>query len=463
MAQQQFVGQTLGRSSNVGSLHFVNLFPHITQDQRVVVFGTPGLSSYKTVGSGPIRGMYAVGTTLYVISRNNLYSIDVAGTVALLGTISTFVGAVSVANNPTQLMIVDGAFGYILTFATGVLAAIASANFPNGATTVTFIDGYFVVNVPNSGKEQHSALYDGTSWNALDFNTAEFSSDNLVAVRSAFSHLYLFGTLTTEIWYNAGDPDTVFKRAQVIETGCMAPFSIAKVGESASELLWLASSFQGAGFVVRSNGGVQVQRVSTPEVEYLWSQYSTIADARAYGYTQEGHIFYVINFPAAGKTWVYDLNVGTWHQRSSNGGQHLGLTYAFANNQHLVGSYIGGDIYSIGMDVYTDAGNPIIRELTTPTLGSDEGLISYQSMQIDMERGVGLPSGQGSDPQVMLSWSNDGGHAYVPEVMGGIGKQGDYSLRVIFRRLGRAFRRTWKIRVSDPIKIVIISATLKTE
>lgn len=548
-----FVGQYQGRSSNVGALRYVNLFPHATQDNRVVLFGTPGLSLLNSLGPLPIRGMHVMGDYLYVVSYNVLYQIDSTMSATAVGTIGSNNGNVSMANNGVQLMIVDGTNGYIYiqkpyiltqaaifaggtgytvgdvltvsggtydtqsqitvtsvsggavvgvsvttagayvappsnpvsvtggtglgakftatytqTFTTpGMLRTIRNTapNFPV-ADTVCFLDGYFIVNAHNTNTYFYSALYDGLSWDALDYNAAETAPDNVVAVAATFGFLYVFGTDTTEIWYDAGDPLTVFRRADgmVSNVGLLAQFSVAKVGETGNLICWLGTTPQGRGFAVANSGGGQAQRISTPEVEYQWAQYSTMSDAVAYGYMTEGHVFYVISFPSANTTWVHDFTTQTWHERTYNEGRHLSQNYAFFGNNHVVGSYLDGKLYRMHMDTYDDAGIPIQRTLISPTLGDDDtGLVSYQSVQVDMERGVGLSSGQGSDPQVMLSWSDDSGHTYCDEMMGGFGQQGVYDLRVIWRRLGRSFRRTFKLRISDPVKVVILSAVVKTE
>lgn len=465
MPSFQFVGQYLGRSSNVGAVRYVNLFPHITQDQRVVVFGCPGLTQLGTLGGNPCRGLHVMGGILYALSGNGLYALNDTFTPSLVGTIGSVAGVVSMADNGQQLIIVDGVSGYVYTPSTGVMAQITAEGWPV-ASSVCFLDGYFIVNQSGKNFFNFSTLYDGLAWDALDYNAAEAAPDAVVAVASIFGFLYVFGSETLEIWYDAGDALTVFRRADgmLSNTGLLAPKSVAKVGDTGTLLCWLATSPQGSGYAVANAGGATMVRISTPEVEYAWAQYPVLSDARAFGYTIEGHIFYQITFPSANATWVYDFTTKQWHERQTGQNRHLAECYAFFANRHVVGSYLDGKLYEVRMDKYDDAGQAIQRELVSPTLGDDDtGLVSYQSFQVDMERGVGLASGQGQIPEVMLSWSSDGGHSWCDEITGGIGAQGVYDLRVIFRRLGRSFRRTWKIRVSDPVKVVFLNAVVKTE
>ena len=70
---------------------------------------------------------------------------------------------------------------------------------------------------------------------------------------------------------------------------------------------------------------------------------------------------------------------------------------------------------------------------------------------------------QGSDPQCMLSWSDDGGHTYGNEHWRGIGKIGEYASRAIWRRLGRFYQRIFKLVITDPVKVVILGAQADVE
>jgi hypothetical protein len=61
----------------------------------------------------------------------------------------------------------------------------------------------------------------------------------------------------------------------------------------------------------------------------------------------------------------------------------------------------------------------------------------------------------------MLYISKDGGKTWSDGFTSGIGRVGKYLTRVIFRRLGIAYQMTFKVRVSDPVKIVMIGGYLK--
>jgi hypothetical protein len=96
------------------------------------------------------------------------------------------------------------------------------------------------------------------------------------------------------------------------ELGCAAPYSVAKMDNG---LFWLGRDRRGEGIVYRANGYSGV-RISTHAVEWQIQQYADMSDAIAYTYQQDGHSFYVLVFPSANTTWVYDAATQAWHERA---------------------------------------------------------------------------------------------------------------------------------------------------
>ena len=74
--------------------------------------------------------------------------------------------------------------------------------------------------------------------------------------------------------------------------------------------------------------------------------------------------------------------------------------------------------------------------------------------------GVGVPSGQGSNPVVMLSLSPDGGESWGAEYQVGIGQGGRYQTRVEWYHLESFYTGVIKIRFSDPVFVGIFSAAI---
>jgi Phage stabilisation protein len=468
----------VARSVNAADSRMVNLFPEVVPEggkEPAFLQRTPGIRKLSTVGSGPIRGVWAFSAddgVGFVVSGTELYKINNSYSAIKIGNVSG-TGPVSMSDNGTQLFIACNGPSYIYNATTDTFGKITDPDFP-GAVTVCYLDGYFVFNEPYSQKIWITALLDGTSINPLEFASAEGSPDNLLAVVSNFREVWAFGTNSIECWYDTGATDFPLQRIQGAfnELGLAAPYSVAKMDNG---LFWLGRDRRGQGMVYRANGYTG-QRISTHAVEWQIQQYSDISDAIAYTYQQDGHSFYVLIFPTANTTWVYDAATQAWHERAGwkNGEftRHRSNCQMFFNNEVVVGDYENGNIYAFDLEDYSDNGD-IQKWLRTwralPTGQNNLHRTAQHSLQIDIESGVGLNAGptgspiQGQDPQVMLRWSDDGGHTWSNEHWSPIGKIGEYYRRVFFRRLGMTMKlrdRVYELSMTDPVKTAIMGAEL---
>lgn len=461
----------VGASNQERSLPFdaqrtINFYPVLDQQGKEVsaLYGTPGLTLFSTAGTGPVRGVFAAANgRAFVVSNSGLYELSSAGVSTLLGSLESASGIVSIDENGLQLAICDGTKVYILTYATNVFAKVTDSDLPL-AGTLTFIDGYFVITKNSSGAFYISALYDGTTWAALDFATAESSPDELLRVYNAVGQLWLFGTKTTEIWTNTGASAFPFERISgaKMETGILAPHSAVAVDNS---VFWIGRDNIGSGIVYRAQG-FSPQRVSTNAIELLLQQATTPSTLRAYTYQQDGHTFYVITGGGMGTTLVYDISTQLWHERAylNQFGafeQHLGACGMYAFNQQLVGSRLNGKIYIMSSTVYSDDGDEIASERIYTHISDENQRARFNQLEIAMETGVGNQSAPGVDPQITLWLSKDGGRTYSTGYSASFGAIGKYLTRAVFRRLGIMYEVTFKVRITDPVKRVLIGSYLK--
>jgi hypothetical protein len=460
------------RSINAADARMVNLFPEIVPEagkEPAFLNRAPGLNLLNTIGNGPIRGLWAFSSndgTGFVVSGTQLFKIDNAYTPTLIGNVSG-TGPVSMADNGTQLFIACNGPSFIYNANTNVFGQITDPDF-FGAVTVAYLDGYFVFNEPNSQKMWVTAFLDGTSIDPLEFQQTAASPDGLVAVVANFREVWAFGTNSIEVWSDTAALDFPLERipGAFNELGCAAPYSIAKMDNS---LFWLGRDRRGQGIVYRANGYAG-QRISTHAVEWQIQQYSDLTDAIGYTYQQDGHNFYVLIFPTANTTWVYDAATQAWHERAgfTNGAftRHRSNCQMSFNNKIVVGDFENGNIYSFDLEDYSDNGQ-IQKWLRSwralPTGQNNLKRTAQHSLQLDCESGTGLNLGQGSDPQVMLRWSDDGGHTWSNEHWVSIGKIGEYYRRAIWRRLGMTLKlrdRVYEVSGTDPVKIAIMGAEL---
>ena len=401
-------GSYVARSINAADNRMVNLFPEAVPDgsggkEAGFLLRCPGLRLLATVGDGPIRGLWVTNGIAYVVSGSEFYSLNTSWVATLIGSVSGS-GPVSMADNGTQIFIACNPDSYIYNTSTAVFAQITDTDFP-GAGSVGYLDGYFVFNEPDSQKFWVTSLLDGTSVDPLDFASAEGYPDNVIALIVDHREIFLFGTTSVEVWYDAGTPDFPLARIQgaFMEVGCEAAYSVAKLDNS---VFWLGSDARGRGIVYRANGYTPA-RISTNAVEYAIQSYGNISDAIAYTYQQDGHPFYVLIFPSAEATWVYDVSTQLWHERAGfENGQftrHRSNCQTSFNDEIVVGDYEDGRLYAFDLDVYADDDQiqKWLRSWRALATGQNNlKRTAHHSLQLNAETGVGLnayPAYDGED------------------------------------------------------------------
>lgn len=451
-----------GKSPTVTSQRRVNLYYEFQPDAdktKVAIFGTPGLSLFtSTLGDTPVRGWISDGDTLYVVHRGTFWSINNAGVKTSRGTLSTTSGRVSMAFDGAVILIVDGTAGYTYTLSGASFATIADADFPNGANTCDWLDGQFIVDSGDGSDVFHTSP-DGTNWDALDIASAESAPDGLVRVFVDHGELLLFGETTTEPWGSIGAsfPFAPIK-GSISPVGLAARWTLAKHNDGVA---FLGKSTEGEVQVMHLTG-YTARPISSQELDSIINGYDTVSDATAFAYKWGGHPMYQINFPSEGKSWLYDASTTLWSelQYGLDGERHRGELHIDYLNKPRLADYETGSIYTLD-DVYTDNGTAIVREIVGRHIFNGDERFPISELYVDFETGVGLSSGQGSDPQVMLQISKDNGHTWGNELWKDLGAIGRYLTRVEWRRLGLARDWLFKLRITDPIKTVMTYAAIR--
>lgn len=488
------------KSVNVDCQRCINLYPELNEmgngKEAEVAWlrSTPGLVKLLTVGTGPIRLVHFDNTPVssnnpvtrvFVVSGNKLYKVTYNSVTSSWesseeGTLNTSTGivrAASISLNLGLTVFVDGSNSYIwqrYDSGGGIIVEVfndfAGYGYPSvvNPTHVVYLDGYFIFSSANSNQFFVSDI-NSLNIDPLSFASAEGDPDNIVGIISNTRDLWLFNERTTEIFNNTGNADFPFERVSngFIEKGCVAAGSIAKID---GRVFWLGRDSSGQG-IVYAGQGLSTQRISTHAVETAIQEYADLSTAQGYTYQSGGHSFYVLNFDEG--TWVFDLSTNLWHERAYT---NVGVLERHRVNFcqflpefgfHMVGDYENTKVYKFDDETYTDDGDAITRLRRSPHLSSGLKNIFHKSFQLDMETGVGTESGQGSDPQVVMRYSDDGGHTWSDEAwasagqnMGGVGQ---YKTRVIWRRLGRSRDRVYEVKVTDPVKVALIGAELEVE
>lgn len=464
---------TQSRSVLASAQRRLNMYAELTDPNQgepgqITHYPTPGLTLLGSTPNGqPIRGLYrATNGDLYAMANLDLYYIDPNWIFHPVGTIPFApLNPVKMADNGTSIILCDGSTttGYAINMSTRsnlakLLDPTKSDEFtPSstgwlGSTYVDFTDTFFVANSPGTPTFYLSNSED-IIFDPLQFAGKSGNADILVAAIVQHRVIWLIGTLSTEIWYNTGGDTTAtgtfpfaIMPAIAIDWGCAATYSIAKAETS---IFWLAQNLNGSP-VVLMGSGLAVKRISTHAIENIFSQYARIDDARAYTYMQEGHSFYVLNFPSADATWVFDIAMQQWHQRAwldSAGIEHRQRPdcHAFAYGKNVVNDWQNGNLYALDLNNGTDNGQPIKRVISVPRQvdPANDHRVIYKSLTVEMD--VGESTDPADIPLLTLRWSDDKSKTWSNGMAQAFGTEGQFGRTIKFNRLGMARNRTFEL------------------
>lgn len=471
----------------VGTL-LTNSGPVVMRDNGVL---TNGLGGYCIIVDGQYGYYYLLSGTTYTVSFTATAAFgsttltfpgslpnglivssggtlsDTAGVIpagTLVSSINTILVTLTMSAAATGAAVSD-----TVTLSIPVFGRITDPGFPTAPSRLAFIEGWLIVNqqgtrtFQTSGPTPYQVIWPG-AFNALK----DSSTDNLVTLIENERELRLVGERTSEVWYNSGiSANFSFSRVPGVgpQIGCAAQHSITRVGEN---IVWLGKNEQGENLVVMYEQYAW-KRLSTHAIEHAISQYPLVSDAIGYGYEEEGHLFYMLIFPTADATWCYDMTSNLWHQRASfnasTGAFHRHRSNCFMDfaNLRIVGDYATGQLHQMSRQYYTDAGNPLVCVRRSPHIWDKPGRerVFFNQLQIEFTPGVGLQTGQGSNPTLMLRFSDDGGFTWSNQLTSSIGVAGATKYRCMFYLLGYADRdRVWEMQYSDPTPRDVIGATL---
>lgn len=404
-------------SSNVGNTFYIDgarfTVASVTDANDLVLTASAG-----TQGS-TLAGVVAVsaGTAVTWVSGSNFVTLT-AGQVITIATVPYTIASITDA---TDLVLASTAPSSAGAAYTAVIGVPYTSSYGVTASCGAFLDGYYIIAVPGTRNIQISALNDGKSWNPLDFAVKEAYPDGIQALLADHEQLWLCGDKTIEVWQDTGAAAFPFQRipGALVQMGISAPATLSRFDGSVA---WLGGDARGRAVAYAANGFVPV-RISTHAVETAWRLAGPVGDAIAFSYQDDGHEFWVVHFPAANATWVYDGTEKLWHQRGWWDGTNLnrvrGATHGFTFDQHVVGDWQTGQLYYMATSLYDDAGAPIYHERAAPHVsGPMLGLAqpsgtstnspfqnnrtSYHRFLLDMETGAG--SAGVSDDVYIASW-----------------------------------------------------------
>lgn len=442
------------------------LEPLTNSPNQYILYGAPGLRPVALLPSAPVRGLYTTSTgRVFAVTSTTLFEIFSGWSYLSRGVVPTGTNPISFSDNGQHMVFSVEGQGRVYDLGANTLAALPTTG-PQTWGHFGYVDGYLLVSEPQTRRFWYSAPLDATSWPALNFYSAEARPDIVTSLIVDHRQIVLFGTQSIEIWNSTGDSLSPFARMQsvAIEQGSEAEWSPAALDLT---FLWLAGSPRGQGPVYQLQG-YEPQRISTYALEEAMRLMPTVGDARAFTWRQGGHAFYGLDFIAGQQTWLLDRQLGAWTELASlqedgtltNYPCHV-TTPAFG--QHLWGDRASGQLYVTDTTYHRYGMQPRLCRRITPHLRKEQDRVRYTKFGLMLEAGVGLDSGlvPGTEPQVMLRTSTDGGATWSYGRWRSAGKIGRYPQQVSWFQLGQARTMAFEVSIADPVKVVLIGATVE--
>jgi hypothetical protein len=452
-----------------------------TQNQLVLIGSTVGSAQTTITDSGFLPGINDAAPP----------PLPTADTTLLVGGLPGSPALVSISSSGDagrEMFICAGGHGFVFDLDTSALTAVVDSVAQGG-----FIDGYFVGLDTDSSTLRMSNYLDGLTWDPTQIAQRNIAGDKWQSMIVMHREIWLFGEQTSEVWTNVGTAPFPFapNTNVFIEVGSGALWTAVRVG---GQLIWLGQGIDGMGVVYQANGYTP-ERVSNHALETAIQSYTYTTDAEAFGYQQEGHVFYVLTFPKQNATWVYDLTTqlwsqrGTWNALKNRYDCYRPNTHCWSpmKNAHLIGDRLGNSdgktstVFAMSVDFGHELTGGVIRRMRrAPHMWNDLASVAYRRLQVDLEVGLargsesspGVPLDKllttdgnlsGTDPTIMLRWSDDGGKTWSHEHWTTAGKLGHYRKRARWSRLGAARDRVFELVCSDPVPWRVISASLGVE
>jgi hypothetical protein len=438
-----------------------NLFPEINPESKSItsLHTFPGLKEFASL-SGIDRGLHVMSGVLFAVKGTTLSSVNSSGTDTTIGTISGNTRC-GFADNGSQLVVVNGSTPSLYET---TLESITDTDVVN-PTVVAYLNAQFILDQNDGTDGEFITSQLVTTLTAADFAAtadkaeAESHPDDILAVVSYNQQVYFFGSETVEPWWNSGVGSPPFDRVQ----GAVRPFGIA--GKDAIAIADDSIFFLDNERVPQELIGLQVKPIGNIPLGVEWAGYSDVSDCIVLTFILDNQRFALYTFPTTDRSWMFHEPSGSWAQLSYgvDDARTRISSYAYVYGKHIVGDHTNGKLYELDFSTFTDNSNVIQRQRSTATIhgglyGFPGAELFFDRVDFDVQTGEGLTTGQGSDPQLMVRYSDDRGRTWSAENWYPLGEGGDYLKRVSLYQQGSSFERIYELTYSDPTKFAMFEA-----
>ena len=421
------------------------------------LYPTPGVQEFGRVAVVGGRRLFSTAAgdgRVFSVTGNTLYEWLSDGSAVSRGTVAQDANPATFSTNGgggQQLGVTSCSNFYVLDLQTNVLTQVT---FLDGkATQAGFISGYFLVFDIATGTVYQSDLYDGLTFDPLNFFQRNTQADDWVGFYvTSLGRIFLPGSKTRDNYEDIGTFPIPFapSAAGLQPEGLAATFSISEAG---AYTCWLGTAGQNGGYRVYAAAGYRAEAISTEAIDYALSQATQqeIAEATAESYTDQGAVFYLLY--VGDITFAFDFSSGQWHTRrtfvdatSGELGAWRPRWHCFGFNKHLWVDSASGVLYESDVSFPLDVDElPIQRERTTPSVFVN-AYLDIGEVELKVQTGVGNQVDPGADPRILMQMSFDGGMTWQAQRAASTGRVGDYMLRVRWQANGGGLVRDLAFR-----------------
>ena len=450
------------RSRPISTQRTINMYQQINPKAKsqVSLQSFPGQKPFSSTESAADRGMHRMNELLFRVVGEKLFKVNALGGHVELGDVPGVERCIFTDDGENLVIVTEGKV-YNWNDITDTFTVNTNINLVD-VLAATVINNQIIYTTANlSFVAQPGDPFDVSGLDAIG---AESNPDKLVRDYAFNQTIYRFGIRTTEPWYNSGVGKPPIDRieGQQFSVGLGAIHSLTNTDRA---LYWLGDD----NAVYRVAGGIN-ERISDDGLSNTLEEMTAVSDAIGYSFTLQGQDFYLITFPTGNRTFVVNESLGKegWFELASgtDGGSYSGTSLVQAYNKLLVANR--GEILELSINEYTQNSDVILRtritdEIAPEDLGLDFDMMMMSTLTLKVETGVGLITGQGENPRIMVEASTDGGRSYQHVSWVEIGRLGSNTELVDVDMLatGRSFR--FRLTMSDPVPLTISSAKIKVK
>lgn len=399
----------------------------------------PGLNQIAELGIGPITS-FMFGLVRVSVSGPKVFADNVQ-----IGLVPAS-GVVRYAVSDEECVVISNNRAYYVDVGASTVTLIVDPDLP-AVRDVIFIAGRFVYfDADTGGQFRWSELNDAQNIAGLAFASAESQPDPIVGALVLGDNFIIFGTKSGEWQYPVSNIDAPFQRSKGrrYDKGTTAIRSIALVDNAG---FWV-----GHDRIIYRTSQVP-SRISDADMEYRLQQLTDaeLAAITSYPVIYSGHTFYVVNLPRLG-SWAFDVGSKSWSEWSTWERGRFRADSCDADG--VMGDLYTGKLFKFSHLLFTDFDDAIDRRCAV-FIALTGGLQRNTNAILHCSKGVGLPTGLGSNPKVEMRFSDHEGADFTVWQEAPLGMMGDRSKAAMAEWIGLGSfgspGRLFEFRCTQPV------------